>query len=285
MAKKTDGSQHTAARIRAFIQRHIILVIIILAAVILGCIGIVWLLQSHQALPTATPKLVSSLSSTSASSASSAPLPSRKSDILSAQQKNKDVVGWLTVPGTDLNMPIVHTTDNDYYLTHDLEKQTYKKGWPFLDYRNDAENLEHNSIIYGHNMGDGTLFGELKRFTDLDFLNQHPVLYFGTANTDRYWKIFAVYTTDVNFYYINTSFPTDQDFATLTNQMRTQSMFNTNVDVASTDQILTLSTCTYEFENARFVIEARLVRPGESYDVAPAVKNPNPASPHHKTTS
>lgn len=284
MAKIRDRLLHTAAQIRAFIVHSRIWIPVLSAAILFAFFGGISAFRSHRTVPTVT-KAVSSSSSVPASSTSSPPLPSKKADILSAQQKNSDVIGWLTVPGTNLDMPIVHTTDNSYYLTHNLDKQTYKKGWPFLDYRNDAENLGHNSIIYGHNMGDGDLFGELEQFENLDFLNQHPVIYFGTANTDRYWKIFAVYTTDVNFYYINTSFPTDQDFATLVSQMRAQSMFNTTVDVAPTDDILTLSTCTYTFDNARFVIEARLVRPGENYDVAPAEKNPNPASPHHKATS
>lgn len=283
MSKILKGARHAAGQVRGFLIRRKILVTVVSAAVVLGCMGSVLLLPHGQAATVGTrPKPSVSVSSSSVSSAPTPPAPSRKADILAAQQKNPDVAGWLTVPGTSLDMPIVHTTDNSYYLTHNLDKQTYKKGWPFLDFRNDAENLGHNSIIYGHNMGDGTLFGELKQFENLNFLNQHPVLYFGTANTDRYWKIFAVYTTDVNFYYINTSFPTDNDFVSLVNQMRAQSMFNTNVSVSPTDDILTLSTCTYEFDNARFVIEARLVQPGESYDVAPATENPNPASPHHK---
>ncbi|MFT9077787.1 class B sortase [Ethanoligenens sp.] len=283
MSNISKGFYHLAARIRGFVVRKKVLVSVVSAAVALGCAGCILYVQTSHTVPAAA-KPATSQSSISAMSAPSAPLPSKKADILSAQQKNSDVIGWLTVPGTDLDMPIVHTADNSYYLTHNLEKQTYKKGQPFLDYRNDPENLGHNSIIYGHNMGDGQLFGELKQFKDLNFLNQHPVLYFGTADTDRYWKIFAVYTTDVNFYYINTDFPTDNDFSNLVDRMRAQSLFNTNVDVAPTDKILTLSTCTYEFTDARFVIEARLVRPGESYDVAPAVDNPAPASPHHKTS-
>ncbi|MFT9056203.1 MAG: class B sortase [Ethanoligenens sp.] len=282
MSNISKGFYHLAARIRGFVVRKKVLVSVISAAVALGCAGCILYVQTSHTVPAAAKPAISQ-SSISAMSAPSAPLPSKKADILSAQQKNSDVIGWLTVPGTDLDMPIVHTADNSYYLTHNLEKQTYKKGQPFLDYRNDPENLGHNSIIYGHNMGDGQLFGELKQFKDLNFLNQHPVLYFGTANADRYWKIFAVYTTDVNFYYINTDFPTDNDFINLVDRMRTQSLFNTNVDVAHTDKILTLSTCTYEFNDARFVIEARLVRPGESYVVAPAVDNPAPAAPHHKT--
>ncbi|ADU25889.1 class B sortase [Ethanoligenens harbinense] len=281
MSKFLIGFQHAVTKVRHFVANKKILVSVVSAAVVLGCVSSVLLLPHGQAAPIKTASKPSS-SIASVSSAPTPPIPSKKADILAAQQKNSDVVGWLTVPGTSLDMPIVHTTDNSYYLTHNLDKQTYKKGWPFLDYRNDAENLDRNSIIYGHNMGDGTLFGELKQFENLDFLNQHPVLYFGTADADRYWKIFAVYITDVNFYYINTSFPTDNDFTSLVSQMRAQSLFNTNVSVSSTDKILTLSTCTYEFENARFVIEARLVQPGESYDVTPATENPNPTSPHHK---
>lgn len=283
MARISERLQNAAARVRTFVAREKVLTVGLSVAVALACVGGVLFAQFSHSSHVVIGKAIAPSSSV-VSSASSVPLPSKKAEILAAKQKNADVTGWLTVPGTDLDMAVTHTTNNSYYLTHNLAKESYKKGWPFLDYRNDGENLGRNSIIYGHNMGDGALFGELKRYEDLNFLNQHPVIYFGSADTDRYWKIFAVYITDVNFYYINTDFPTDGDFTSLVSQMRAQSMFNTDVDVTATDKVLTLSTCTYEFNNARFVIEARLVRPGESYDVTPASKNANSVSPHHKAS-
>lgn len=237
--------------------------------------------------------------SSQASSAPAAPIAARRADIAAAKEKNNDVIGWLTVPGTSLDMPIVHTTDNDFYLTHGLDKKPDSTGraTPFMDYRNNADVLGRNTIVYGHhmatflsNLGVQTkLFGDLEKYRELDFLNQHPLIYFGTGTEDRYWKIFAAYPTDTNFYYIDTDFKDDDEFMSLVAQMKKQSLFNTNVDVEASDKILTLSTCTYEefgdSGNGRFVIEARLVRPGESYDVSAAVKNPDPASPFHKKTS
>lgn len=286
MSKIPARLQRIATQIRTFATHRKVLVSVVSAVIVFGCVSGILLTLPDRAAPAATRVSSSHSAAVSApTSAVSAPVPSRKADILAANKKNPDVVGWLTVPGTNLDMPIVHSTNNTYYLKHNLEKQSYWKGWPFLDYRNDADNLGRNSIIYGHNMGDGDLFGQLEQFRKLDFLNQHPVLYFGTGSADRYWKIFAVYTTDVNFYYIQTDFANDNDFASLVTKMRAQSLFNTTVDVLPSDQILTLSTCTYDFKDARFAIEARLVRPGESYAVANASNNPNPVSPHHKASS
>jgi sortase B len=207
---------------------------------------------------------------------------SRIKTLQEALSINSDTIGWLYVPGTTLNLPIVQTKNNDYYLKKSIYKNYAWKGWPFADFRDVWSPLPKNLIIYGHNMGDGDLFGELKKFTNLSFLNSNPILYFSTPSKKYYWKIFAVYITDKNFNYIQTNFKDNEEFLSFIFKNKARSLFNTSVDVAASDSILTLSTCTYEFHEAYFVVMARLIRPGETQLVAVATVNPKPLSPHNK---
>lgn len=284
--KRGNPFAHFLSALRA--HKRVGVTIVVCVAVAASAVGIMFSQQKPAAIvsePSATSSTVSAVSSSG-----DAPIASRRADILAAQAQNSDVVGWLTVPGTTIDQAIVQTTDNDFYLTHGMDKKVDATGYavPFVDYRNTLDSLGRNTIIYGHHMLYYSLFGQLdKKYRELDFLNQNPVIYFGTATEDRYWKIFAVYETDTNFYYIQTDFKDDSDFTSLVNQMKKQSLFNTTVDVQPTDKILTLSTCTYNgFSdgNGRFVVEARLVRPGESYTVDAATANPDPASAHHTSS-
>lgn len=209
------------------------------------------------------------------------PKPDKLDEILAARAKNADVVGYLSVPSTTLDMPVVKYSDNAYYLKHDINKQPYYWGWPFIDCADSPEPLSRNTIIYGHNMGDGKLFAQLKQYENKDFLNRNPIIYYGTDKHDYYWKVFAVFITDTNLNYIQTDFTSNREFMDTIQLMRRQSMYGATVDVRPTDRILTFSTCTYEFKGARFVVQARLIRPGESFKVLPATPNPNQVSPHH----
>jgi SrtB family sortase len=197
---------------------------------------------------------------------------------------NSLTVGWLYVQGTTINLPILQKkedTNNEYYLKANIYNKYAWKGWPFVDFRDTMSPIPKNLIIYGHNMGDGDLFGQLMKYKALSFLNSNPIIYFGTTSEQYSFKIFAAYITDVNFNYIQTDFKNDAEFTDFISKNKARTLFNTNVDVAASDTILTLSTCTYEFKDARFVVMARRVRADESTTVAPATINPKPHSAHN----
>lgn len=241
------------------------------ATLVIVCLIVVFVCIFVSGKPQEKP--VAKLPSSSAavrSSSQALPVPTKMELMKQAKKENSDTIGWLTVPGTTIDMAVVQTDDNSFYLKHNLKKKYYWKGWPFLDYRDSADPLPRNAIIYGHNMGDGMLFGQLKMYNDVSFLNKNPVIYFGTGTGDHYWKIFAVYTCSVDFYYIDTDFSSDKSFGRFLNSLESHSIYKTDVDVTPQDKIITLSTCTYEFKNARFVVQARLVRPGESVKVGKA---------------
>ncbi len=198
-----------------------------------------------------------------------------KFDVLKA--KNKDIVGWLSIPGTKVDNPVYQCADNQFYVTHDMDKQVNSYGALFLDYRCNINpmSLTRNQIIYGHNMRYGAMFGTLDEYRDVNYLRKNPIISFDSLYEKRNYKIFAVMivndTEDSTFGYsysaYRTTFTNDTDFMQWIEHSRQRSLYDIPVDINADDEIITLSTCCYDFNNARFVILGRLVRNDESADV------------------
>lgn len=197
-----------------------------------------------------------------------------KFDALKSQ--NTDIVGWITIPETEVDNPVYQCDDNQYYVTHDMDKESNSYGALFLDYRCDINPLSvtQNQVIYGHNMRYGAMFGTLKSYRELDFYKKSPVIYFDSLYEQRVYKIFAVMVVndseDNTFGYTYSPYRSaiaEEDFMTWIEHSRQRSLFDTTVDVQPQDEIITLSTCCYDYDNARFVIMGRLVRDGESAEV------------------
>lgn len=203
--------------------------------------------------------------------------------------ENQDFVGYLSVAGTDLDFPVVQGIDNDEYLERNFFGEYTKYGCPFMDYRNNPQNLDRNTIIYGHNMQDGSLFACLEQYLTLEGYKKAPVISYNTLYQDLDFKIIATIITNINpeddngyvFPYYWTTLNSAINYTAYLNQLSQRSLYDTGVGVLPTDRILTLSTCYDEFEDARLVVVARLVRPGESVEVntAKAVENSNPRFP------
>ena len=208
--------------------------------------------------------------------------------------QNNDFVGWITVPNTAINHPVMQSDDNEYYLRRDFYKNYLRRGTVFMDYRNDPENLNVNTILYGHNYLDSTMFSDLEKYKDIEFYKTAPVIEFNPIYADHKWKVFAVFLTTAspeldNNYVFNYIYPfmTESSFAEFIDEVAKRSLYDTGVEVLPTDKILTLSTCTRDMditskqENARCVGMARLVREGEdeSVDTSQATVNPNPKYP------
>ena len=198
--------------------------------------------------------------------------------------QNQDFVGWLTVPGTSIDMPVYKCSNNSYYLKHDNYDTYTKYGTLFMDMNCDPVNLTKNTTIYGHNFDNKLIFDELHNYQDLEFFKQSPVIEFNTLYKDYKWKVIGAFHTNGEstgdkagnknylFYYIAAKF-SDNSFVKYYEELQQRSYIHTGVDVQPSDKIITLSTCTYFFdrngslENARFVVVARLVREGESETV------------------
>lgn len=172
---------------------------------------------------------------------------------------NKDVVGWLKVNNTKINYPVTQTNNNDYYLSHDIYGNQVRTGWVFMDYRNNTKELDKNTIIYGHNLKSGYMFGELLNTTNSGWYKNQDnlVITFNTLNKEMKWKVFSIYRVDNTSEYLKTSFSLDTEFLEFVDNIKSKSINYFNVEVTSTDKILTLSTCSGI--NRRLVVHAVLM--------------------------
>lgn len=192
---------------------------------------------------------------------------------------NPDIRGWLSIDGTEFSYPVVQsgqdTAESQYYLRRDFNGDYNTHGVPFLDYRADLKRPSDNLVIYGHNMRDGTMFEELLNYKDLDYYKEHPVIRFDSVYEEAEYRVAAVFITntlkshgDLFEYHNFINSPSDDDFDDFIYGVQIRSILNTGVDLRAGDKLLTLSTCSYEFKGARFVVVARKLRDGESPDQA-----------------
>ncbi|MBQ9914131.1 MAG: class B sortase [Clostridia bacterium] len=202
---------------------------------------------------------------------------------------NQDFVGYLEADGINLSLPIVQAENDKKYLEKNFYGKSTKYGCPFVTHVNNIVELDMNTIIFGHHMNNGTVFGALDAYKTIDGFRAAPVITFNTLYKDYSWKVVAAFITNAYeeddngylFRYYFASLSTQDRFAAYLNEMSQRSLYDTGVDVLPTDKLLTLSTCSHEFDDARFVVVARLVRPGEStdVDVTRATVNPSPRYP------
>ena len=194
---------------------------------------------------------------------------------------NDEIVGWIRIDDTRIDYPVVEHPGDDQYDQYYLYR-TYKKEWSvygtcFIDYRSTDSVNSKNVIIHGHNMNDGSMFHSLMDYGDLwgdlDYYKKHPIITFNTPEGDAKWKIISVFKTNTLyahgefFNYMQGEFGSDAEFMNFVYNCRIRSVFNTPVMVNENDQLLTLSTCSYEFSNFRTVVVARKVRENESNDI------------------
>lgn len=173
---------------------------------------------------------------------------------------NSDYMGWISIENTLIDYPIVKGYNNEFYLTRDFNKQYLKTGSIFMDYRNEGFK-DRNIVIYGHNMKDKSMFGSLNKFKDLDYLSKNKYISITTKNDKKLmYEIFGLYVTSVDdTESISVNFNKEEDFNKYIEGIFNKSIYNSNIDITSTDKILTLSTCSYEFYNARLIIHAKLI--------------------------
>ena len=183
---------------------------------------------------------------------------------------NQDLVGWITIGDEDLSQPVLQTTDNDYYLTHDFYQAENTNGSIYMDYRNTPYPLDYDTIIYGHNTRLG-MFVVLENYRELEYLQANPIIQFDNLYEDGEYVIFSVFLAATReehgeiFNYINRlGLQTDEEKAGYLQELRDHSLFDAAIDVQPGDQLLTLSTCVYDFSDARLGIVARKLRPGET---------------------
>lgn len=201
--------------------------------------------------------------------------------------QNDEVVGWVTVPGTNIDYPVLQTDNNQFYLRHDLDKQYNVRGLPFLDYECDAKNGRH-LIIYGHNMGDDETdrFTNLQEYRDPDYYTSHPTIQLDTLYESQVYKIVAVFavtarTSDPDYfaYNIYINFESDEEEQAYLDEVAQRAFYTTGDYVQPNEKLLSLSTCIYTMPDARIVVMARPLREGESTEADAVNLNSDPLLP------
>ena len=173
---------------------------------------------------------------------------------------NSDTVGWLTVNNTKVNYPVVQYKDNDYYLKRDFNKKSNAFGWIYMDYRNNIYNLSNNTIIIGHNLKNGMMFGTLRYVTNESWYKnpENQIITFNTKVKNMKWKIFSIYKLPVTNDYLYANFGDLNEYQDFLNKIRSRSIYDFKVDVGKKDHILTLTTCG-STSATRLVVHAVLI--------------------------
>lgn len=169
------------------------------------------------------------------------------------KEQNKDIVAWLYCEDTPINYPIVQARDNNYYLRRLLDGTYNQAGTIFIDYKNNSTFEDYNTIIYGHNMKNDTMFGTLTNYQKQEYFDKHKEMYLFTENKNFKIQLFAGFTTSNEsdiYKFPKTSTTNDK----LIKKAISRSTFKCDLEVSNEDRIVTLSTCSYDFENARYVV-------------------------------
>lgn len=182
----------------------------------------------------------------------------RQSLIDSAQAMNgtyPDVVGWLYIPDTPINYPIMQRDDNDFYLHHAYDGSSLKSGSIFLDYRCENRFINPINIVYGHNMRNGSMFAGLLKFSDSAYFVSHRYGWLSTPEAVYRVDFFSCAKADMYDELYDGSMPVSQWIPHIADR---SAVFR-DADFSENDRFISLSTCSYEFENARTILTGKLV--------------------------
>lgn len=209
---------------------------------------------------------------------------------------NEDIAGWITIPDTNVNLPVVKCDNNDFYLNHNINQEYDINGLPFMDFRNKLEPgvFSSNTLIYGHNMTSGMIFRDLVYYKDPEYYKAHPFVTFDTVYDEQQWVIFSCFEANTEshigkvfqyFNFVNSENP--ERIQWYIDEVRDRSYFDSAVDVSIEDKFLTLQTCANDAYETKVCVVARRLREGESpedFDFTGTVVNPDRVRPERYPT-
>lgn len=183
-------------------------------------------------------------------------------DWVALQERNPDICAWIIIPDTDINYPIVHGSDNAYYLTHTFLKAENYAGAIFMDYQADPTFQNFNTFIYGHNVKHGTMFAELENFKDAAFYEAHPYIYLFTPDGNYRCEVISMYSTVDQSASYSTYTGDAQSYLNYVDMVKGLAENKREVEVDETQHMITLSTCSYErggeISDARYLLHAKM---------------------------
>ncbi|HBA47856.1 MAG TPA: SrtB family sortase [Lachnospiraceae bacterium] len=179
---------------------------------------------------------------------------------------NRKLIGWVKIEGTYIDYPVMQTTDNEYYLDHNLNQEYDKNGTIFMDKDCDVLKPSTNYILYGHHMKNGRMFGQLDKYQKESYYEEHPYISFDTIYEKGTYQVMYVFRSKVYKeaeivfkYYQFIDANSEQEFNSYMKEMADMSFYDTGVTAEYGDQLLTLSTCDYQETDGRFVVVAKKV--------------------------
>lgn len=176
-----------------------------------------------------------------------------KVDFELLKQTNDDIRAWLYCEDTMINYPVAQGEDNDYYLYRLLNGSYNRGGTLFMECSNQSDFSDWNTLIYGHNMKNNTMFGTLTDYNSQEYYDKHPIWYLMTPDGDYRIELIAGFVTNTTSE-IYTIPQTMEEKDTLVQSIMRRSTFATDAEIASEDRLITFSTCTYEYADARYVL-------------------------------
>lgn len=185
-------------------------------------------------------------------------------DFTNLLEKNGDVIGWIQIPGTNINYPFVQYSNNSYYLTHSFDKSYNLAGWLFLDYRNEIDPIDMNTIIYAHGRVDGTMFGSLKNVLEKEWLDKEKyIIKISTLTYNYMFEIFSAYHIPTTNDYLTANFSSKSEYEEFLKKIKNRSMIRLNTKVTTENKIITLSTCYNNYE--KMVVHGKLIKQEKRY--------------------
>ncbi len=181
-------------------------------------------------------------------------------DFDSLKSVNSEVVGWLYCKGTAINYPVVHGSDDQYYLHRLINKSYNFSGTIFTDYKNSSDFTDDNTIFYGHNMKNGTMFGIIDNFRNPSNYKLHPYMFLLTPECNYRIDFVSGYITKENSDAYTIKFSDSDSMDEYISALYKNSTFDTCVKKSEIERLVTFSTCAYDYEEARYVLVGNLVK-------------------------
>ena len=188
---------------------------------------------------------------------------------------NPDIKGWIFGEDTNVDYPVLQTDNNEFYLDHLYNKEANSSGSIFADYRNHGDFTDRITMLYGHHMRNGTMFGSIEQYASQDFYDSTPTMMLYTPEGDYLIELISGTHENGDEQFVEFEFKTEEDFLKYVESFRERSTFKSDVVVQPGDKLISLCTCAYVFNNARYMLMGRLVPIYVSENTAGAESRPS----------
>ena len=180
-------------------------------------------------------------------------------DFAGLKDINEECVGWIYIEDTRINYPVMQGKDNDYYLNHLITKKWNGGGSIFMDYRVSADIPDQHTILYGHRLKNGNMFHGITKYKKQSYYESHPTGFYITPEQTYLIEFFSAFVVSAEEDAWKVQFATDEEYGDWLQRAKDRSLFKSPVSPTATDKVITMSTCTYEIEDARFVLLGILI--------------------------